>query len=204
MSLSHFCREQRRLAYHAAPTALAINMHHYRVGVAADLWRSGDRSLEWLLEEAMSGEVFAAGHAESRNDIPVLLSTTRAEPVDCGYRFTGRKSLGSLGPAWTRLGLHGMDMTDSENPKVVHAFVSRDAEGLSTVRTWGDACSGCGRPAATTPSSTASSCPANRGTGRSSGPDLAIYVGTGCRRIRPSMRWRLARPDDRSSWARVW
>lgn len=138
MSLSQLCREQRRLAYPAAPTALAINMHHYRVGVAADLWRSGDRSLEWLLEEAMSGEVFAAGHAASRNDIPVLLSTTRAEPVDCGYRFTGRKSFGSLGPAWTRLGLHGMDMTDSENPKVVHAFVSRDAEGLSTVRTWDD------------------------------------------------------------------
>ena len=33
------CREQRRLAYHAPATALAINMHLYWVGIAADLWR---------------------------------------------------------------------------------------------------------------------------------------------------------------------
>ena len=51
-SLAEVAREQRRLAYHAAPTALAVNMHLYWTGVAADLWRSGDMSLQWLLEEA--------------------------------------------------------------------------------------------------------------------------------------------------------
>ena len=90
-SLAEVVREQRRLAYYAAPTALAINMHLYWTGVAADLWRSGDQSLSWLLEAATHGAVFAAGHAESGNDIPVLLSTTKAERVDGGYRFTGRK-----------------------------------------------------------------------------------------------------------------
>jgi alkylation response protein AidB-like acyl-CoA dehydrogenase len=37
LTLAEVCREQRRLAYHAAPTALAMNMHLYWVGVAADL-----------------------------------------------------------------------------------------------------------------------------------------------------------------------
>ena len=75
-------REQRRLAYRAPATALAINMHLYWVGVAADLWRIGDTSLEWMLREAMAGEVFAAGHAERGNDLPVLLSTSKAERVE--------------------------------------------------------------------------------------------------------------------------
>lgn len=138
LSLAEVCRHQQRLAYHAAPTALAVNMHLYWTGLAADLWRAGDRSLQWLLEEAAAGEVFAAGHAESGNDVPVLLSTTRAEPVDGGYRFTGRKAFGSLGPAWTRIGIHGMDTSDPEHPKVVHAFAPRDSEGMSTIRTWDD------------------------------------------------------------------
>jgi alkylation response protein AidB-like acyl-CoA dehydrogenase len=82
LTLAEVCREQRRLAYHAPATALALNMHLYWAGVAADLWRRGDRSLEWLLREVAAGEVFAAGHAESGNDVPLLLSTTKAEPVD--------------------------------------------------------------------------------------------------------------------------
>ena len=90
--LAEVCREQRRLAYRAPATALAVNMHLYWIGVAADLWRSGDTSLEWLLREAAAGEIFAAGHAESGNDIPVLLSTSKAERVDGGYSFTGRNS----------------------------------------------------------------------------------------------------------------
>src|SRR5258707_10850094 len=91
LTLAEVAREQRRLGYHAAPTALAVNMHLYWVGLIADLWRGGDRTLQWVLEEAMAGKVFAAGHAESGNDMPVLLSTTSAEGVDGGYRFTGRK-----------------------------------------------------------------------------------------------------------------
>src|SRR5215472_4037797 len=60
LSLAQVCREQRRLAYYAPATALAVNMHFYWVGVAADLWRQGDTSLEWMLREAAAGEIFAA------------------------------------------------------------------------------------------------------------------------------------------------
>jgi len=111
-------------------------MHHYWVGLAADLWRAGDKSCEWLLKDAAAGEVFAAGHAESGNDLPLLLSTTKAEKVDGGYRFTGRKSFGSLTPVWTRLGLHGMDTGNPEAPKIVHAFMPRGTEGATIKETW--------------------------------------------------------------------
>jgi len=136
LSLAEVCREQRRLAYHAPATALAVNMHLYWVGVAADLSRRGDASLEWMLRDAAAGEIFAAGHAESGNDIPVLLSTAKAERVDGGYRFTGRKQFGSLTPVWTRFGMHGMDTSDPGHPKIVHVFMPRDSSGYIIKETW--------------------------------------------------------------------
>ena len=136
LTLAELCHEQRRLAYYAPATALAINMHLYWVGVAADLWRHGDTSLEWMLRDAAAGEIFAAGHAESGNDIPVLLSCSKAERVQGGYRFTGRKQFSSLTPVWTRFGLHGMDTSDPTQPKIVHAFIPRDASGYIIKETW--------------------------------------------------------------------
>jgi alkylation response protein AidB-like acyl-CoA dehydrogenase len=136
LSLADVAREQRRLAYYAPATALAVNMHVYWTGVAADLWRAADSSLEWLLRAAASGEVFAAGHAESGNDIPVLLSTTKAERVDGGYVFTGHKSFTSLTPVWTYLGIHGMDVSDPAHPKIVHAFMPRTSTGWRIEKTW--------------------------------------------------------------------
>ena len=136
LRLADVGRAQRRLGAHAPATALAINMHVYWTGVAADLWRAGDASQQWILEESTRGAVFAAGHAESGNDVPVLLSTTKAEREKGGYRFTGRKSFGSLTPVWTYLGIHGMDASDPSHPKIVHAFLPRDTEGYRVEETW--------------------------------------------------------------------
>ena len=136
LTLAEMCRQQRRLAYYAPATALAVNMHVYWLGMAADLWRRGDTSLEWILREAAAGEIFAAGHAESGNDVPVLLSTSQAERVEGGYKFTGRKHFGSLTPVWTRFGLHGMDTSDPSQPKIVHAFMPRDTAGYAIKETW--------------------------------------------------------------------
>jgi len=136
LSLADVCRKQRKLAYHAPATALGINMHVYWIGVAADLWRAGDKSLEWVLHEAMAGEIFAAGHSERGNDIPVLLSTAKAERVDGGFKFTGHKMFGSLAPVWTRYGLHGLWADAEGGPKIVHAFLPRDSKGYRIVETW--------------------------------------------------------------------
>lgn len=136
LDLADVAQQQRRLAYYAAPTALALNMHLYWLGVAADLLRAGDASLQWILEEAGRGKIFAAAHAESGNDIPLLLSTTSAERVEGGYRFTGHKSFGSLSPVWDYLGLHGLDTSDPTAPKVVHGFMPRSTEGYTVRETW--------------------------------------------------------------------
>ena len=135
-SLHQVAQETRRVAMYAPATALATNMHHYWVGLCADLYRRGDKSCEWLLREAGAGEIFAAGHAEPGNDLPVLLSTCKAERVDGGYVFTGRKSFGSLTPVWTRLGVHGLDTSDPKAPKVVHGFLPRTTPGVTIKETW--------------------------------------------------------------------
>jgi len=136
MTLAEVGRETRRLAEYAPATALCVNMHNYWVGVAADVWRSGDKSLEWILKEAAAGEVFAAGHAESGNETSVLMSITKAERVPGGYKLTGRKSFGSLTPVWTRLGAHALDTSDPKAPKVVHAFIPRNTPGITIKETW--------------------------------------------------------------------
>ena len=135
MSLAEVCQEQRRLAYRAPATALALNMHLYWTGVAADMRRLGDSSLEWLLREAAAGEVFAAGHGETGNDLPLFLSTARAERVDGGYTFWGRKMFGSLTPVWTRLGIHAL-YAGPDGPQIVHAFMPRDTAGYRIEDTW--------------------------------------------------------------------
>jgi alkylation response protein AidB-like acyl-CoA dehydrogenase len=136
LTLAQSCREQRRLAYSAPATALAINMHVYWVGLAADLWRQGDKSLEWMLKEAMAGEVFSAGHSERGNDLPVLLSTAKAERVDGGFRISGHKMFGSLAPVFTRYGCHAMWADAEGGPKVIHAFMPRETPGYKIVETW--------------------------------------------------------------------
>jgi alkylation response protein AidB-like acyl-CoA dehydrogenase len=136
LTLAEVALEQRRLAYRAPATALATNMHLYWTGVAADLYRSGDKALVWLPEEAAAGEIFAAGHGESGNDLPVMYSSAKVERVEGGYRFYGHKIFGSLSPVWTRLGLHVMDHSDPQNPKVVHAFMTRETTGYRINETW--------------------------------------------------------------------
>jgi alkylation response protein AidB-like acyl-CoA dehydrogenase len=129
-------RMQRRLAYHAPSTAVAVNMHLYWVGLAADLQRHGDHSYDWILDRAAEGHVLAAGHGEAGNDLPLLLSSSSAERVDGGWEITGHKIFGSLSPVWTFLGVHGMDASDPVNPQIVHAFVHRDSPRYRIDETW--------------------------------------------------------------------
>jgi alkylation response protein AidB-like acyl-CoA dehydrogenase len=136
LNLFEINRLQRKVAYVAPATAVAVNMHHYFVGLCADLHRSGDPSGDWVLKRAAEGHVFAAGHGEAGNDIPVLLSSTKAERVDGGWTFTGHKMFGSLSPVWSYLGVHGLDTSDPAGPRVVHGFVNRDAKGYRIEQTW--------------------------------------------------------------------
>ncbi|WP_109475970.1 acyl-CoA dehydrogenase family protein [Paraburkholderia sp. C35] len=136
-TLPALVREQVRLAYRAPATALALNMHLYWAGAALHLWRRGDRSAEWILREIAAGKVFAAGHGEPGNDLGLADSFVKATPLaDGGYQFDGHKVLTSLAPVWDWLGVHGRDDSDPSNPKIVHAFISRDSSGHRTEQTW--------------------------------------------------------------------
>ncbi len=136
LGLDEIARLQGRLAYYAPATAVAVNMHLYWTGVAADLLRSGDTSCRWMLERAAGGEVFAAIHGEAGNDIPLLLSSAKADKVSGGWEITGHKIFGSLSPVWTLAGFHAMDTSDPANPKIVHGFLPRDTAGYEIIETW--------------------------------------------------------------------
>jgi alkylation response protein AidB-like acyl-CoA dehydrogenase len=139
LTLRETAREQARLSAHAPATALAVNMHHVWVGVGRYLHERGDSSLDWLLEEAASGEVFAFGYSEPGNDLVLLGSRTEARPDGAGgYTFHGRKIFTSNSPAWTRLGVLGLEAPRGKggDPRLVHAFVTRDGGGFEILDDW--------------------------------------------------------------------
>ncbi|WP_277211740.1 acyl-CoA dehydrogenase family protein [Isoptericola croceus] len=137
LTLRETVREQARLAGAAPATALAVNMHHVWVGVARYLHERGDDSLDWLLTETARGEVFGFGYSEAGNDLVLLGSRTEARPDgEGGYRFHGRKIFTSNSPGWTRLGVMGLDDTDPADPRIVHAFVTRDGGGFEILDDW--------------------------------------------------------------------
>ncbi|MFJ4038253.1 acyl-CoA dehydrogenase family protein [Microbacterium sp. NPDC090007] len=117
---------QQRLAGAAPATALAVNMHLVWTGVAKVLRDRGLDDLAFVEERAAAGEVFAFGISEAGNDLVLFGSDTAAEPdADGGYRFTGTKIFTSLSPVWTHLGVHGLDTTSADAPKMVFAFLER-------------------------------------------------------------------------------
>jgi alkylation response protein AidB-like acyl-CoA dehydrogenase len=136
LGLSDVLENQARLGAYAAPTALAVNMHIYWTGVACDLLRMGDTSMQWVLEKAGQGEIFAALHGELGNDMVGVRSTATAEKVDGGYLISGHKIFGTLSPVWNYGGFHAADDSDPDNPTIVHGFVPRDTKGVEIVETW--------------------------------------------------------------------
>ena len=137
LTLKQVAREQVRLAAAAPATALAVNMHLIWTGIAKTMRDRGDGSLEFVLSEAAAGELFALAISEAGNDLVLFGSQTDARPLpDGGYEFTGTKIFTSLSPAWTRLGLFGLDTVSQDAPKLVHAFVSRDASGITILDDW--------------------------------------------------------------------
>ena len=117
---------QQRLATASPATALAINMHLVWTGVAKVFSDRGVPGLEFVQRGAVAGEVFAFGISEGGNDLVLFGSDTDAAPQpDGGYAFTGTKIFTSLAPVWTRLGLHGLDTTGADAPKLVFAFIDR-------------------------------------------------------------------------------
>lgn len=137
LGLRDVMHEQMRLASAAPATALAVNMHLVWNGVAKTMLDHGDDAAEFVLRESAAGELYALAISEAGNDSVLFGSTTDAAPqADGGYEFTGTKIFTSLSPAWTRLGLFGLDSTSPDAPKLVHAVIARDAAGITVKDDW--------------------------------------------------------------------
>jgi alkylation response protein AidB-like acyl-CoA dehydrogenase len=147
-SLERASADQRLLAAHAPATALGLTMHLVWMGVARDLAAAGDDSLQWVLDDAAAGEVFAFAISERGNDRVMSDSVTRVDRVEAtdghsaGWSFTGTKIFTTLSPAWTRLGMLGRhDPADGTPPSIVHGFLRRDdptapLEGVTIDADW--------------------------------------------------------------------
>lgn len=137
LTLHEVTRLQQRLATAAPGTALAVNMHLMCTGVVHAMGARGDHSLDWVLEEAQAGEVFAFGISEPANDWVLQGSNTQAEPQDDGgYLLSGVKIFTSLTPVWTRLIVHGLDTSDEADPRLVYGFLDRGADGIKPSDDW--------------------------------------------------------------------
>ena len=129
--LSQMVADQRILARYAPATALGVGMHLTWVAVAKVLVDAGDTSLQWVLDDAALGEVFAFGVSEAGNDRVLTDSVTTVTDTPEGYSYTGTKIFTSLSPVWTRLSVLGR-MGDS----IVHGFITRDQDGWSNTPDW--------------------------------------------------------------------
>ncbi|MDY0828605.1 acyl-CoA dehydrogenase family protein [Microbacterium sp. BG28] len=127
---------QQRLATAAPATALAVNMHLVWTGVAKVLRERGIDDLAFVQTGAAAGEVFAFGISEAGNDLVLFDSATEAVPLpDGGYTFSGTKIFTSMAPVWTHLGVHGLDTTSPDAPKLVYGFVPR-SDAVRTRDDW--------------------------------------------------------------------
>ncbi len=126
LSLAQASVLQQRLATASPATALAVNMHLVWTGVAKVAGDRGVDTLRFVHEGAAADEIFAFGVSEAGNDLVLFGSDTEAAPQpDGSYTFTGTKIFTSLAPVWTQLGLHGLDTTSADGPKLVYGFVPR-------------------------------------------------------------------------------
>ncbi|MGK0722852.1 acyl-CoA dehydrogenase family protein [Leucobacter sp. W1478] len=148
LGLTALVEAQRRLAAAAPATALGVNMHLVWVQVARFLHERGDARLDWVLHDAVAGEIFAFGISEAGNEAVLMDSRSIAVPLGAGegFRVSGTKVFTTLSPVWTRLGVHarihcelegvasedepGTHASDSDSePQLVFGFVRREGVG---------------------------------------------------------------------------
>ena len=128
---------QERLAAGDGSTALAVNMHVSPIGQLASLWRgSGDERLADVLRRAADGSLVYASMSAEPGDPLLMSSTTKAEPVDGGYRVSGRKIFGTESAVCTEFSTRALVEDPDDGPTVIFFRLPRDAEGMTVLDTW--------------------------------------------------------------------
>ncbi|WP_406690010.1 acyl-CoA dehydrogenase family protein [Saccharopolyspora sp. ID03-671] len=126
-------RCQNILAGGCASTALAINMHLFGLGAAAEGWRNGEKETGPLFEMVSDGTVVGGSLTDAATGLNVRTSSTPARPVEGGYVVSGRKSFCSLAPV---LGFFWGTAADTETGRLLLFGLTRDTPGLEFIDTW--------------------------------------------------------------------
>jgi alkylation response protein AidB-like acyl-CoA dehydrogenase len=131
--LATVCRAQSILAGGCASTALAVNMHLFGLGAAAESVAGGEDEARMVLQLAGTGVLIGGSFTDAATGLNVRASSTPAERVDGGFKVHGRKAFCSLAPALDVFyGTAGV--TDGSG--LLLFAIGRDAPGLSFVDTW--------------------------------------------------------------------
>ena len=131
--LATVCRAQAILAGACASTALAVNMHLFGLGAAAEALADGEPEPRMLLQMAANGVIIGGSFTDAATGLNVRASSTPAERVEGGYVLRGRKAFCSLAPVLDVFyGTAGV--TDGSG--LLLFAIGRDAPGLRFVDTW--------------------------------------------------------------------
>lgn len=121
----------RALAGYCGSTALALAMHTHTVALPAWRWRRTPEAVEGLLKRVVGEGLTLVSSGGS----DWLDGSCRAEPVEGGFRVTGRKIFAS-GCLSGDL-LVTMAVCDApEGPTVLHMAIPMRAEGVKILDTW--------------------------------------------------------------------
>jgi alkylation response protein AidB-like acyl-CoA dehydrogenase len=133
LDLAGFAACQKILAGGCASTALAINMHLFGVGAAAEGWAAGERATKPIFDMVAAGVVVGGSLTDAATGLNVRTSSTPATPVEGGYRIRGRKSFCSLAPV---LDFFWGTAADTRTGTLILFGLPRATPGLSFVDSW--------------------------------------------------------------------
>jgi alkylation response protein AidB-like acyl-CoA dehydrogenase len=131
--LAETAAAQRALARGCASTALAVNMHLFQVGAAADGFRAGGPTGPLLERVAKEGIVLGSTGADAIVAGPWTTPTTAKKDGDDAYIIDGRKFFCSQAPL---MDIVRVNATDSENGDILVFAIPANAPGVKIVETW--------------------------------------------------------------------
>jgi alkylation response protein AidB-like acyl-CoA dehydrogenase len=121
----------RALAGYCGSTALAFAMHTHAVALPAWRWRRTPEAVEGLLKRIVAEKLTLVSSGGS----DWLDGSCKAEPVEGGFRVSGRKIFASGVPLGDLLVSMAVQETP-EGPTVLHLAIPLKAEGVKVLDTW--------------------------------------------------------------------
>ena len=123
---------QRILARACGSTALACSMHLHIVLAAAWRWRRGDKIVEPMLKRVAGDRIVVASTGGNDWTKPSAV----AQPVEGGWRVSGRKTFASISPAANVAATFAVIGAPEPGADVIAFGLPLTAEGVSIDETW--------------------------------------------------------------------